>query len=101
LKYIPKKEGVRGTFPWAASPSGGERGVILQAAAENKRIETIEDFYRTKKSIIRKKTLTSSTYLIHRINTYNYGSVPGAGAIINSRGNSPAEKGSARDYSCA
>jgi hypothetical protein len=35
LKYIPKKE-----------------GVIFQAAAENKRIETKEDFNRAKKSII-------------------------------------------------
>jgi len=26
LKYIPIKEGVKGIAPWAASPSGGERG---------------------------------------------------------------------------
>jgi hypothetical protein len=45
LKYIPKKEGVRGMFPLDCFPPGGE-GVILQGAAENKRIEAKEDFNR-------------------------------------------------------
>jgi hypothetical protein len=46
LKHIPKKEGVKGIAPLGLLPLLGERGVILQAAAENKRIETKEDFNR-------------------------------------------------------
>jgi hypothetical protein len=40
------KWGSRGYTSWVASPSRGKRGIILQAAAENKRIERKEDFNR-------------------------------------------------------
>jgi hypothetical protein len=46
LKYIPIKEGVRGMLPLGCFPLWGRKGVILQAAAENKRIETKNHFYR-------------------------------------------------------
>jgi hypothetical protein len=36
----------RGFTPWFASPSRGEREIILQTATENKRIEKKEDFNR-------------------------------------------------------
>jgi len=46
LKYILKKEGIKGTLPMGCFPLWGREGVILQAAAENERIWTKEDFYR-------------------------------------------------------
>jgi hypothetical protein len=46
LKYIPIKEGVKGLLPLGCFPLWGREGVILQTAAENKRIETKEDFNR-------------------------------------------------------
>jgi hypothetical protein len=46
LKYIPKKERVKGILPLDCFPHWGREGVILQAAAENKRIEKKEDFNR-------------------------------------------------------
>jgi hypothetical protein len=51
LKYIPEKEGVKGMLPLGCFPLWGREGVILQAAAENKRIEKKEDFNRTKNCI--------------------------------------------------
>jgi len=47
LKYILKKREVKGMLPLGCFPLWGREGVILQAAAENKRIETKEDFNRT------------------------------------------------------
>jgi hypothetical protein len=47
LKYIPKKEGVKGMLPLGCFPLWGREGVILQTAAENKRIEIKKDFNRT------------------------------------------------------
>jgi hypothetical protein len=38
LKYIPKKEGVKGILPLGIFPLWGREGVILQGAAENKQI---------------------------------------------------------------
>jgi len=46
LKYILKKEGVRGMLPLGFFFLWEREGVILQAAAENKRIEIKEDFNR-------------------------------------------------------
>jgi hypothetical protein len=46
LKYIPKKEGVKGMLPLGCFPLWGRERVILQTAAENKRIEKKEDFNR-------------------------------------------------------
>jgi hypothetical protein len=46
LKHISKKEGARGMLPLDCFLLWGREGVILQAAAENKRIETKEDFNR-------------------------------------------------------
>jgi len=46
LKYIPKKEGVKGMLPLDCFPLWGREGVILQAATDNKRIEKKEDFNR-------------------------------------------------------
>ena len=48
LKYIPKKEGVKGTLPLGCYPLWGREGVILQAAAENERISTKEYFNEPK-----------------------------------------------------
>jgi hypothetical protein len=48
LKYIPKKKGVKGMLPLGCFPLWGREGVILQATAENKRIETKEDINRDK-----------------------------------------------------
>jgi hypothetical protein len=47
--YPKKKEGVKGMLLLGCFPPGGREGVILQAAAENKRIETKEDFNRADK----------------------------------------------------
>jgi hypothetical protein len=44
LKYILKKEGVKGMLPLGCFPLWEREGVILHAAAENKRIEIKEDF---------------------------------------------------------
>jgi len=49
LKYIPIKEGGKGILPLGCFPLWGRVGVILQAAAENKRIEIKEDFNRAEK----------------------------------------------------
>jgi hypothetical protein len=46
LKHIQKKEGVKGILPLGCFPLWGREGVILQGAAENRRIETKEDFNR-------------------------------------------------------
>jgi hypothetical protein len=46
LKNTPKKEGVKGMLPLGCFPLWGREGVILQAAAENKRIEKKEDINR-------------------------------------------------------
>jgi hypothetical protein len=46
LKYIQKKEGARGMLPLGCFLLWGREGVILQGAAENKRIEIKEDFTR-------------------------------------------------------
>jgi hypothetical protein len=46
LKYILKKRGGQGDAPPGLLPPLGERGVILQAAADKKRIEIKEDFNR-------------------------------------------------------
>jgi hypothetical protein len=48
--YPEKKKGVKGMLPLGCFPLWGREGVILQAAAENKRIETKEDFNRSRKS---------------------------------------------------
>jgi hypothetical protein len=59
LKYISIKGGVRGMLPLGCFLLGGREGVILQAAAENKRIETKEDFNSEPKNhgLSLKKTL--------------------------------------------
>jgi hypothetical protein len=44
--YPEKKRGVKGMLPLGCFPLWGREGVILQAAAENKRIEKKEDFNR-------------------------------------------------------
>jgi len=52
LKYILKKRGSQGDAPLGLLPPlWGREGVILQAAAENKRIETKEDFNKAKNCI--------------------------------------------------
>jgi hypothetical protein len=48
-EIISKKEGVKGMLPLSCFPLRGGEGVILQAAAENKRIETKEDSTRAYK----------------------------------------------------
>jgi hypothetical protein len=45
-KYFLKKEGFKGMLPLGCFPLWGREGVILQTAAENKRIERIEDLNR-------------------------------------------------------
>jgi len=57
LKYIPKKEGVKGMLPSGCFPLWGREGVIFQAAAGNKRIETKEDFNREPKKVLLKKSV--------------------------------------------
>jgi hypothetical protein len=52
--YPEKREG-QGDAPLGLFLPLGREGVIFQAAAENKRIETKEDFNRAKKSGIKKK----------------------------------------------
>ena len=49
VETYPKKRGGQGDAPLGLLPPLGREGVILQAAAENKRIEIKEDFNRAKK----------------------------------------------------
>jgi hypothetical protein len=46
VEIHPEKRGGQGDAPPGLLPPWGREGVILQAAAENKRIETKEDFNR-------------------------------------------------------
>jgi hypothetical protein len=78
LKYIPKKEGVKGMLPLGCFPLWGREGVILQAAAENKRIEKKEDFNRAIISnrfaffnLIQKETIPPIFYQINCWEVYN------------------------------
>ncbi len=48
VEIYPKKEGVKGMLPLGCFLCRGREGVILQDAAENKRIEKKEDFNRAK-----------------------------------------------------
>jgi hypothetical protein len=46
VEKYPEKRGVKGMLPLGCFPLWGGEGVILQAAAENKRIEKKEDINR-------------------------------------------------------
>jgi hypothetical protein len=50
-KYSLKKRGSRGCFPWAASPSGGERGSPSKLPQRISELQKKEDFNRAKKRI--------------------------------------------------
>jgi len=58
LKYILKKRGGQGDAPLGLLPPLGRGGVILQAAAENERIETKEHFYRANNSLKKRSAAT-------------------------------------------